>query len=172
MRTLLLLTASALALIACTGQDPNLTETGKGKPYVTVAFPESTEPGGEYEAVIEIQNPGPEDMRTVVVAFATIAPRQGQQEFPSPIVGFGSDGVNPSVVGIDPEPSSASPDGVIYTFGPDADQPRLLEGESMTITFTLKVPITAGVAANSVQVYEGSDIDRVAGVRMETLVGR
>lgn len=163
-----MLFASIVTLVACTGRDPNLTQSGKGKPYLTVAFPESAAPGTVHEAVLEITNPGPGDMRTVVVAFAAISPRSGTQEFPAPIVGI----ANASVLRVVPEPTSVSPDGVIYTFGPEADLPRLKAGGSMTVTFSLKVPVTAGVAANSVQVYDGSDVDRVVGVRMETLVGR
>lgn len=186
---LVALAAALLLMASCTGEDPNVTDSGKGKPQVTVDFPAETEPGSEHEAVITIGNPGPGDMRTVVVAFATVGPRSGQSEIPVSIVAFGVDGENPAIVATDPVPSAVSRDAVLFTFGPtcpgggtfpedcqgvsrDEAEPRLAEGDTITIAFTLKVPVVSGVAANSVQVYEGSDIERAGGVRLETVVGR
>jgi hypothetical protein len=186
MRRLLALLLTIGATAACTGEDPNLTASGKGKPVVTVAFPENAAPGDTAEAAVTISDPGPGDMRTIVVAFATVGPLAGQSELPTPIVGFGSEGGS-SVLSIEPEPNAVSEDGVVYTFGPlcpdggeypddcpelEGDPiPRLAAGDSITITFLLRVPLQTGTAANSIQVYEGGEIDRAGGVRLETLVG-
>ncbi|MBA3430224.1 MAG: hypothetical protein H0U16_01930, partial [Actinobacteria bacterium] len=116
------------------------------------------------EAVLTIENPGPGDIDTVAVAFATIAPSPGTREFPVPIVGIGSDGTNPAVVEVSPEPRATSDDGVVYTFE------GLAEGGSTSITFTLQMPVRPGVAANSVQVYDGRDIARARGIRLQTTV--
>jgi hypothetical protein len=187
-RVLTAVVAAALVAGACTGEDPNLTEAGKGRPILSVAFPERTQPNSVHDAVLTVENPGPGDMRTVVVAFAPIGPSAGQTEFPVAIVGFGPQGTD-AVTGVRPEPTGVSEHGVVYTFGPRCPDgggypddcggaaesdvlPRLAEGETLTLTFSLRVPNQAGPAANSVQVYDGAEIDRARGVRMETLVGR
>ncbi|MFP5297973.1 MAG: hypothetical protein ACLGHL_03170 [Actinomycetota bacterium] len=181
--------AVVLAVTACAGEDPNVTDSGKGKPVVTVEFPSETAPGTQHEAVLKIHNPGPGEMRSLVVAFAAVGPLSGQREIPTSIVAFGIDGENPSVLATNPEASAVSEDGVLFTFGPlcpgggsfpgdcqdvsrDEAEPRLAEGDTITITFTLKVPVVSGVAANSVQVYDGSEPARAGGARLETLVGR
>lgn len=162
----------AIAATGCAGGDPNVTGSGKSKPIVSVEFPTNIDPGSEHDAVLTIENPGPGDMQTVVVAFASIGPTPGAQEMPISLVGVGSKRENPSIVGVDPEPAGISPDAVVFTFGPQDGAPRLPEGETITITFTLKAPVVAGPAANSVQVYDGADVDRAAGVRLHTDVGR
>lgn len=178
-----------MVVTGCRGEDPNLTDSGKGKPQVAVTFPAETTSGSQHDAQLTIANPGPGDMNSVVVAFASVGPRSGQREMPIPIVAFGKSKENPSVVSIDPGPTAISPDAVLFTFGPvcpdggtfpddcegvsrDEALPRIPAGETITITFTLKVPVLSGVAANSVQVYDGGEVDRAGGARLETVVGR
>lgn len=141
-----------------------MTESGKGYPELSVAFPSSAKASSSADAVLTIENPGPGDIDTVAVAFATIAPSPGTREFPVPIVGIGRDGTNPAVLEVSPEPRAVSEDGVVYTFE------GLAEGDTTDITFTLRMPARPGVAANSVQVYDGRDIARARGIRLQTTV--
>lgn len=156
---------AGLLLAGCFGADPNLTDSGLGRPVVSVEFPATATPGSVHDAELAIENPGPGDMASVIVAFARVGPAQGGDELPFPIVDPGADRDNPNIVAIDPEPEGISPDGVVYRFGP------LPEGEVMTITFSLRVPDVAGDAANSVTAYAGEDPTRARGVRLETRVG-
>ena len=167
MRRLLPALASCVLLmgVAC-GSDAGLTEGGKGYPELRVAFPETAKIGSSAEAVLTVDNPGPGDIDTVAVAFATIAPSPGTRELPIPIVGRGFDKENPSVIEVTPEPRAVSEDGVVFTFD------GVEEGESLDITFTLKMPAVAGIAANSVQVYDGRDVERARGIRLQTTVER
>lgn len=170
------------------GEDANVTEAGKGFPQLTISFPETAAPGSVQDAELTITNPGPGDMRTVVVAFAAIGPAQGETELPIPLINFSAGKDNSAIVSVVPEPRAVSRDGVVYTFGPmcpeggaypadcsgvgsDQAVPRLVEGDSMVIVFKIRIPSITGTAANSVQVYDGSEIDRARGVRMQTLVG-
>jgi hypothetical protein len=164
--------AATIFLGACSGGDSNVTETGKGRPQVSVEFPERTEPGEIYDAILTVSNPGPGDMNTIAVAFATIAPTPGAQEMPLPLIGLGRNETNPSIVSVQPEPSGVSSDAVVFTFREIDGSPRLPQGESITITFSIRVPVTAGIAGASVQVYDGQEIDRASGVRLQTSVGR
>lgn len=173
-----------LVASACTGDESHVTQGGKGKPVVVVELPEETARSSEQTARVIVSNPGPQDMRTIVVAFATVGPVQGETEIPTSIVSFGS--VDPTILSVDPEPTATSRDRVVYTFGPvcpdggdhPADcpeaesRPRLPEGGSITIAFRMVMPVVPGPAANSVQVYDGTDVDRAAGGRLETIVGR
>lgn len=167
MRRLLPALASCLLFVgvAC-GSDAGLTEGGKGYPELSVSFPESAKIGNSADAVLTVENPGPGDIDTVAVAFATIAPSPGTRELPIPIVGRGFNGENPSVLEVRPEPKAVSDDGVVFTFD------GVEEGGSVDITFTLKMPAVAGIAANSVQVYDGRDVERARGIRLQTTVER
>lgn len=165
IRALLLALALGVAGTAC-GSDAGLTESGKGYPELSITFPETAKVSAEAEAVLTIENPGPGDIDTLAVAFATIAPSPGTRELPLPIVGIGSGKANPAIVAVDPEPRAISQDGVVYTFD------GLEEGASTDITFTLKMPVRPGIAANSVQVYDGRDIERARGIRLQTTVER
>lgn len=133
---------------------------------MSVDFPETSEAGSVQDAVVEVENPGPGDIRFLAVTFATIAPRQGGEEFPIPLVGPGAPEDHPAVAAVSPEPRAVSSDGLVYNFGP------LPEGEEITITFSLRIPAEIGPAANSLQVGDGQDLERARGVRLETLVRR
>lgn len=165
-RPILVAVLAAGLLTSCFGSDPRLTDSGKGKPVVSVDFPGQVAPGSVHDAVLEVSNPGPGDMDIVAVAFALVGPSAGQRDFPEALVGLGSDGRNRAVQDVSPQPRGVAEDGVVYTFD------GLGEGESMTITFSLEAPQATGPAANSIQVYDGREIDRAAGVRLETLVER
>jgi hypothetical protein len=76
------------------------------------------------------------------------------------------DGESPSVVTVEPSPNGISDDAVVYTFD------GIAEGEDAAYTFEVRAPDEPGVAANSVQVYDGQEVDRASGVRVETTVER
>lgn len=151
-------------LPGCFGPDPNLTETGRGRPQVAVEFAARSPAGSEQTAVVTIANPGPGEMQKVVVAFAFVGPARASADLPNPIVAPGGRRRNESVVAIRPAPRAVSPDGVVYVFG------GLAAGEEMTIEFDLVVPAQPGEAANSVTVYAGEEPERAGGARLETTV--
>lgn len=148
---------AASLLVACTGPDPNLTESGTGKPEVSAEFPEEAAPGDVVTASIRVTNPGPEDMATIVVSFA----RVGDPSLPYPIVEPLPDRARAGIRDIRPEPTGESPPDATYTFGP------LAEGDSTTIEFDLVIPDRSGVVGNSVQVYDGAEPERARGIRLE-----
>jgi hypothetical protein len=161
--------AVALLLLlsaGCFGGDANVTETGMGLPVVSAEFPDPVEAGSTHNLEVSVENPGPGDMETVAVAFALIGPKAGDAGFPAPLIGLGVDGESPSIVEVQPSPNGVSADAVVYTFE------GIAEGESATYTFRVTVPNEPGIAANSVQVYDGQEIDRAAGIRVETTVER
>src|SRR5687768_4267651 len=167
MRRLLVAVAALSFLSGCFGDARETTETGRGYPRISVEIPETVELGAEIVAKLTVENPGPGDMDGVVVAFAPIGPAQGENELPTQLIGFSTEGGdNPSVISVDPEPQGVGQGGVVYRFGP------LAEGESTEITFVLKAPVVPGTAANSVQVYDSADVARARGVRLQTLVER
>lgn len=147
----------ALVLTACTGPDANLTETGAGKPRLTAEFPEEAAPGDVVTAAIEISNPGPEGMDSIVVSFV----RVGDPSLPAPIVEPRKGRAQSGIEDIRPEPRGQSPADATYAFG------GIAEGESVTIEFDLRLPDERGTVGNSVQVYDGSEVDRAAGIRLE-----
>lgn len=148
---------SAVALMAgCYRADPSLTAAGNGKPEVTATAPESADPGSTVTAEIVVTNPGPGDMKSVVVSFSRI----GSPELPEPIVDTGSGGQSPGVVDVTPPPVVVSPDGVVYRFA------GLPEGESMEISFELMLPEGSGDVGNAILVYDGDEPERAEGVRL------
>lgn len=159
-RVLAAVTILAVAGIACAGPDPNVTETGAGKPTIAVDFPETAEPGDVLTATIEISNPGPRDIDVIVVSFA----RVGDPSLPLPIVEPLPGRARSGIVGIRPEPSGESPPDATYTFG------GLEEGASTTIEFDLRIPDVDGTVGNVVQVYDGAEVARASGARIETEV--
>jgi hypothetical protein len=140
------------------GPDPSLTETGKGKPTITAEFPATSEPGTTQTATFVVTNPGPGDMKSVVLTFG----RVGDPSLPEPIVESGTGGQTEAVTSVSPEPVAVSPDAVNYRFGP------LPEGESMTIRFELLLPDGTGEVGNAVQAYDGYEPARAGGVRLAT----
>lgn len=150
---------TALAATACfASSDPP-------RPELSIAFPETVEVGSVHDAVLDVSNPGPEDIDPLFVSFTWVGVG-GTQDVPIPIVNVGARGENRAVLEVSPEPTSVSTDGTVYRFG------SLSEGESMTITFTLRVPQEPGVAANAVTVYDGGEIERARGVRLQATVRR
>jgi hypothetical protein len=148
--------------IACYGSGSNLTESGKGKPTLVVEFPETVSAGATEDLVLEVSNPGPGAMDSLFVAFTHVGvPGSG---LGNALIPFSSGGENPAIADITPEPDSVSEDGSVYRF------PRLAEGSSTRITFSVIVPRTRGPAANSVQVYDGSELERGTGKRVATTV--
>lgn len=155
----------ALALLAaCFGPDPNLTESGKGKPLLTVEFPERASRGSLATATLTIENPGPGDMGSVVVAFVTVGVAGASGPLPAELVPVTTSSDNPAIASVSPEPRDVSDDGVVYVFD------GLEEGQSREISFEIRVPIEPGPAANSVSVYAGEDADRIKGVLLQTEV--
>lgn len=147
---------------ACYASDSDLSASGKGKPTFVVDFPATASPGATEDLVLDISNPGPGDMTSLFVAFANVG-AQGSG-LGNRLVPFSTGGENPAVATVDPEPDSVSEDGVVYRFS------GLAAGASTTITFSLVLPRTRGVASSSVQVYDGSELDRAAGKRVAVTV--
>ena len=160
-RTFVLCVVAALMFGACLGPDPNVTEGGRGKPELTLSFPETAAPGSIQTAELTVTNPGPGDMGSLVVAFS----RLGDPKLPVPVVDVTTRDGEGAVDDVEPQPAAVSPDGIVYTFG------GLPEGDSTTITFRLRMPVDQGLAGNAILVYEGQDPDRARGVRLETEVG-
>lgn len=155
---------AVLGLGACFGPQNDLTESGKGKPVLSIEFPATVAAGEPATAKLTVENPGPGDMSSVVVAFATVGVPAASGPIPADLVPISSSRDNPAVAGITPEPESVSRDGIVYVFE------GLEEGTSTEIRFELVAPGRPGIAANSVSVYDGSEADRIRGVRLETLV--
>lgn len=153
-----------VALSGCFGPRTNLTESGKGKPLLSIDFPETVAPGSSATATLTVENPGPGDMGSIVVAFAAVGVAAASGPLPADLVPISSSRDNPAVVAVTPEPETVSRDGVVYVFR------GLAEGTTTEIRFEIVVPEEPGTAANSVSVYDGSEPDRIRGVRIETLV--
>lgn len=161
-RRVLVVAALAFAASCTPGPDPNLTESGKGKPVVAAEFPETAEPGDVVTASIHVDNPGPGDMQPIVVAFT----RVGDPSLPLPIVEPRRGLKQAGIEDIRPEPTGSSPAESTFTFA------GIAEGESMTIEFDLRIPDDAeGTLGNVIQVYDGAEIDRARGARIEVEVG-
>jgi hypothetical protein len=158
------LLVSVLLTAACFGPGSSLTPGGRGIPEIAIAFPESSPPGSVQTAVLTVTNPGPQDMGAVVVAFARVGPGPESNGLPATIVDGGAKHKNPDVVAVHPAPENVSLAAIEFTFD------RLREGDTTEIEFDLRVPVSVGEAANSVTVYDGADPDRVAGIRLSTIV--
>ena len=164
MRRLLPAIAASLLLTACFGPDPNLTETGKGKPVLDVEFPAEVSPGSVETATLTVENPGPGRIDVVTVAFAGVGVPAASGPLPVDLVPITTTSDNPAVRSVEPEPREVSGDGVVYYFG------ALEEGGVMEIAFELVMPDEPGPAASSVSVYDGRETDRIRGVRLATTV--
>lgn len=157
--------ATVLLLAAgCFGPDPNLTESGKGKPLLEVEFPEESAAGSVETATLTVENPGPGDIEILTVAFAGVGVPAASGPLPVDLVPITTTQDNPAVRSVDPEPQRVSNDGVVYYFGP------LDEGETTEIAFEIVLPKTPGPAASSVSVYDARAIDRIRGLRLATAV--
>ncbi len=130
----------------------------EGRPVIAVDFPAVSEPGSVQTATFTITNPGPGRMDSLFLSFARVG-------IDIPIVEVGVQHENPYIVAIDPEPDAVSIDAVVFRFA------GLDEGETMTVSFDLKIPTERGIAANSVTAYPGEDSQRAKGVRLQTQVG-
>ncbi|HVF54329.1 MAG TPA: hypothetical protein VNC78_12110 [Actinomycetota bacterium] len=164
LRGLAVLAVCLFLMTACYGDEQNLTETGRGIPLVGVDFPSSTTAGATETLTVAISNPGPGDMRSVVVAFALVGPTGGAAEVPTPLIGIGRGKTNPAIAAVRPEPDAISPDAVLFVFG------SLPEGGNLAVEFDVVVPSAIGVAANSVTVYDGDEPERAGGIRLQTTV--
>lgn len=159
-------TASAVLVLltGCFGPDPNLTESGKGKPVLSVEFAEEAAPGAVETATITVENPGPGDIEVLTVAFAGVGVPAASGPLPDELVPITTTSDNPAVRSVEPEPQKVSNDGVVYYFGP------LPEGETTEVSFDLVLPDTPGSAASSVSVYDAREPDRIRGLRLATAV--
>lgn len=156
----------ASSFVSCYGGDnPNLTSSGKGKPQLTIDFPDHVQPGQQAQLVLNVSNPGPGDIPNVFVSFSLLGAPATPNGQMLPLVPIGAKHHNPAVVSVDPKPQAVSSDGDIYRFGP------LREGRSTTFTFVLRAPEVVGVARNSVQVYDGNEPDRSVGLPLQTTIG-
>jgi len=147
-------------MAACFSGNADVTESGKGFPRLTIEAPSSASAGEVVTVELSVTNPGPEDMKEVVVVFA----RLGDPELPYPIV-EGPPGTRAKgVVGVEPAPTTRSEDGITYRF------PGLPEGETTTIRFDLLIPKEDGPVGNSIQVYDSADAERARGVGLKLQV--
>ncbi len=159
----ILIAATALVLVgACFGGDPNVTESGKGRPVVTIRFPETARPGSVQTASVRVSNPGPEDMSSLAVSFTLLGRLEGA--VPNPIVQLGYNRENPAIIEVEPRPRAVSFDGVTYVFD------GLAEEASVSLRFKLKLPDEPGLAGNAVTVSDGQEPDRARGVPLQTMV--
>jgi hypothetical protein len=157
MRGVFLLAGSLLFVTVGCFADAEVTPSGKGLPQVEVEFPANAPAGSVTNATFTVTNPGPGDMTGVAITFARVGNFY-------PIVDVASGGENPAVVSVDPEPTHVDRAGVVYRFG------GLPEGESAVYRFGLVVPQRRGQAANSVTVSAAEDLERIRGLRLETVV--
>lgn len=166
MKRLALAALVAVGGVACYGPDPNLTESGKGRPYVEVSFPATASPGSVHDARVTVTNPGPGDIARLLVSFTLVGV---PDETPVPLVAPAL-GRNRTVVSVTPSPVAVADDGTVYSFG-EPGAAFLPVEETKTIVFRLQVPERTGVAANSVTAYDGEDPTRARGDLLRTEVG-
>jgi hypothetical protein len=150
----------------CVRDTSGLTSSGLGKPGLSVSFPEAAPAGSTQTAVLEVSNPGPGEMRVLAVTFVLVGPGPNQKELPRPLIAGGVNESTGEIVSVSPEPRSVSDDGLVYTFD------GLAEGATTKISFEIRVPQVPGAFANSVQVHDGQDLERLTGVRLDTLIER
>ena len=158
MRRALAASFAALALASCAGT------SDAQKPLPQISFPKQVAAGSVQRAHLHISNPGSKALDSVVVAFSDLGRVADKTQIPAPIVGPGFKGHNPAIIDVRPKPVAVSDDGLVYRFG------GLAGGESEDITFSLKVPVKPGLAANAVIVSDGSDLKRSRGVPLSTQV--
>jgi hypothetical protein len=161
-KSLIACTALVLVGVSCYGPSPDETDEGKSRPVVAAEFPEVVEPSSLQTLSLAIENPGPGDFSSLFVAFSRVGAAEGVS-LPKPIVDVPVGGKPSAVIEVRPDPVKVA-EGIRFRF------PDLPEGESLDIEFRLRMPARAGVAANSVQVYDGAEPDRIRGVLLSTRV--
>ena len=134
----------------------------KAELSVSVSFPTTAAPGDVETAEITVTNSGSADVEKLFVSFSLVG-GGGEGGVIDPLVEAVA-GEQPSVVAVRPSPDITGGD-IRYGFG------RLAAGDSTTVEFDLRVPESPGTAANSVQVYDGSNPDVATGARLTTEVG-
>lgn len=154
----------SLLSVSCYGSTADVTDAGKGLPQLTVEFPAEVERGSIHDLVVTVDNPGPGDMAAFVIAFGALGVG-GEVGVAKPLLLVGPPGrPSPSVLSVEPEPVTVGEGGLVFQFGP------LREGQSRTVTFSIKAPEIVGTYANSVQAYDAQEIDRIRGTRLQTKV--
>lgn len=153
----------SILCVACFPPDTELTDAGRGLPDLTAEIEPVLEPGSTTQLSVIITNPGPGDMTSVIVSFSRVG-ASAQEELPQPLVDVGVQKESDSIIGSDPEPESISLDAMTYKFA------GLREGESVTIVFELKVPKQQGAYANALVAYDGVDVERARGIRINATV--
>lgn len=156
----LILVAIAAVIYAIRIQAPG-EELAPVRPLLEIDFPETGESGSVQTAVLTIENPSVMPIELLFVNFVDVGVAGGEG-IPQPIVFAATRRTSP-VIDVDPEARTVG-QGVRFGFGP------LEPGATTTIEFELRLPETAGAAANSVQVYDGRDPQRAAGAKLEILV--
>ena len=146
----------------CYGSDPNVNEEGESLPVISADFPDAVDAGSTQTLSLSVENPGPGSFSSLFVTFSIVGAAQGVN-LPEPIVDVAVKGQPPSVLSVDPKPVKTA-EGIRFRFD------SLPAGESTDITFELRMPEKTGVAANSIQVYDGAEPDRVRGVLLSTKV--
>ena len=159
------LTVLGLVGASCFGPNPDVTESGKGLPQLTLEFPAEVRPGSVHDLHVTVDNPGPGDMSSFFIAFGTVGVG-GRVGVARPLLVPGPpEGQSPSILSVEPEPvDDPGLGGLVFKFGP------VQEGESATVTFSVKAPEATGTYVNSVQAYDAQEIDRIRGARLETEV--
>lgn len=165
-KVLVLCLAGLMASAACVRDQSGLTSAGLGKPELSLTFPAEVRAGTTHVAQLEVANPGPGDLRVLSVTFVLVGPGPNQDELPRPLILGGANKSTGEILSVSPEPRSVSSDGLVYSFA------GLSEGESAEISFDIRVPHIPGTFANSVQVHDGQDLERLTGVRLDTVVER
>ena len=156
--------AAALLLGAvCAGQP-----TGSGRPQLLASFPQQVRSSAVETATLQVTNPGPEAIESLVVSFSLVGSAGGTVS--QPLVAAGSRKQSPSIEDVRPPPGGVSLDGVVFRFSGSRSAPVLAAGEEYSIEFDIRVPRPPGLSASSVQVYAGENPERAQGVRLETEV--
>ena|GEM_PF-1353169 len=154
--------ATALLLGAvCAGQP-----AGPGQPQLQVSFPSQARSAAVETAILEVTNPGPEAIDSLLVSFSLVGSAGGTVS--QSLVASGARKKSPSIEDVRPEPGGISLDGVVFRFAGEGSAAVLDAGEKISLEFDIRVPRSPGLSASSVQVYAGENPERAQGVRLET----
>lgn len=141
---------------------------GPGQPQLEVSFPAQTQSSDVETAILEVTNPGPEEIDSLLVSFSLVGSAGGTVS--QALVASGARKKSPSIEDVRPEPGGVSLDGVVFRFAGEGSAPVLDAGEKISLEFDIRVPRSPGLSASSVQVYAGENPERAQGVRLETEV--